>query len=80
MADRVGVINKGELILVEEKKQLMKKLGKKQLTLASEGADEPRSRPNSRHGASSSRTTGRNSCTPSTANSSVRHLRRCSDG
>ena len=33
MADRVGIINKGELILVEEKKQLMQKLGKKQLTL-----------------------------------------------
>jgi ABC-2 type transport system ATP-binding protein len=33
MADRIGVINKGELILVEEKKELMKKLGKKQLTL-----------------------------------------------
>jgi len=33
MADRVGVINKGALILVEEKQQLMKKLGKKQLTL-----------------------------------------------
>ena len=33
MADRIGVINKGELILVEEKKKLMKKLGKKQLTL-----------------------------------------------
>ena len=33
MADRVGVINKGELILVEEKTQLMKKLGRKQLTL-----------------------------------------------
>jgi len=33
MADRVGVINKGELILVEEKTALMKKLGKKQLTL-----------------------------------------------
>ncbi|MBL8537862.1 MAG: ABC transporter ATP-binding protein [Hyphomonadaceae bacterium] len=33
MADRVGVINKGELILVEEKSALMKKLGKKQLTL-----------------------------------------------
>jgi ABC-2 type transport system ATP-binding protein len=32
MADRVGVIAKGELILVEEKKTLMKKLGKKQLT------------------------------------------------
>ena len=33
MADRIGVINKGELILVEEKTRLMKKLGKKQLTL-----------------------------------------------
>ncbi len=33
MADRIGVINKGELILVEEKKGLMKKLGKKQLSL-----------------------------------------------
>jgi ABC-2 type transport system ATP-binding protein len=33
MADRIGVINKGELIVVEEKIQLMKKLGKKQLTL-----------------------------------------------
>ena len=33
MADRVGVINKGELILVEEKSELMRKLGKKQLTL-----------------------------------------------
>jgi ABC-2 type transport system ATP-binding protein len=33
MADRVGVINKGEIILVEEKKALMRKLGKKQVTL-----------------------------------------------
>ena len=33
MADRVGVINKGELILVEEKAELMRKLGRKQLTL-----------------------------------------------
>jgi ABC-2 type transport system ATP-binding protein len=33
MADRVGVINKGQLILAEEKTELMKKLGKKQLTL-----------------------------------------------
>jgi len=33
MADRVGVINKGALILVEGKQELMKKLGKKQLTL-----------------------------------------------
>jgi len=33
MADRVGVINKGELVLVEDKHTLMRKLGKKQLTL-----------------------------------------------
>jgi ABC-2 type transport system ATP-binding protein len=33
MADRVGVMNRGELILVEEKAVLMRKLGKKQLTL-----------------------------------------------
>jgi ABC-2 type transport system ATP-binding protein len=33
MADRIGVINKGTLMLVEDKKELMKKLGKKQLTL-----------------------------------------------
>ncbi|TCP02794.1 ABC transporter ATP-binding protein [Caldimonas thermodepolymerans] len=33
MADRVGVINRGELILVEDKAELMRKLGKKQLTL-----------------------------------------------
>jgi ABC-2 type transport system ATP-binding protein len=33
MADRVGVINRGEIILVEEKAELMRKLGKKQMTL-----------------------------------------------
>jgi len=33
MADRVGVINKGALILVEQKESLMKRFGKKQLTL-----------------------------------------------
>ncbi|MBX3587704.1 MAG: ABC transporter ATP-binding protein [Ramlibacter sp.] len=33
MADRIGVISHGELILVEEKAELMRKLGKKQLTL-----------------------------------------------
>ena len=33
MADRVGVISRGELILVEDKAELMAKLGKKQLTL-----------------------------------------------
>ncbi|WP_206996784.1 ABC transporter ATP-binding protein [Trinickia mobilis] len=38
MADRIGVISKGEIILVEEKAQLLKKLGKKQLTLQLERA------------------------------------------
>src|SRR5262245_11932335 len=33
MADRIGVVNHGELIVVEDKKVLMKKLGKRQLTL-----------------------------------------------
>jgi ABC-2 type transport system ATP-binding protein len=33
MADRIGVIRKGEIILVEDKDMLMQKLGKKQLTL-----------------------------------------------
>ncbi len=33
LADRIGVINKGELILVEEKTELMRKLGRKHLTI-----------------------------------------------
>ncbi|MBC8732699.1 ABC transporter ATP-binding protein [Paraburkholderia sp. UCT2] len=33
MADRIGVINAGEIMLVEEKTELMRKLGTKQLTL-----------------------------------------------
>ena len=33
MADRIGVINKGEIILVEDKVALMRKFGKKQLSL-----------------------------------------------
>jgi len=50
MADRIGVINRGEIILVEDKATLMKQLGKKQLTLhlrrplvriPAELADEP---------------------------------------
>jgi len=34
MADRIGVINRGELLLVEDKHTLMRKLGRKQLTLS----------------------------------------------
>ena len=43
MADRIGVIDKGELIMVEEKAKLLRKLGKKQLTvnLASPLAEVP---------------------------------------
>ena len=37
MADRIGVINKGELILVEDKAVLMEKLGKRELTLHLQG-------------------------------------------
>jgi ABC-2 type transport system ATP-binding protein len=37
MADRIGVISKGELILVEDKATLMRKLGRKQLTLQLHG-------------------------------------------
>jgi len=33
MADRIGVISRGEIVLVEEKSELMRKLGKKQMTL-----------------------------------------------
>ena len=33
IADRVGVINQGEIILVEEKKELLKKMGQKTLTI-----------------------------------------------
>ena len=38
MADRVGVIAKGEIMLVEEKKELMRKLGKKRLNLQLQAA------------------------------------------
>jgi len=37
MADRVGVINNGEIILVEDKAELMRKLGRKRLTLQLHG-------------------------------------------
>jgi ABC-2 type transport system ATP-binding protein len=37
MADRIGIINKGEIILVEEKAELVRKLGKKQLVLQLHG-------------------------------------------
>jgi ABC-2 type transport system ATP-binding protein len=37
MADRIGVINKGEIVLIEEKAALMQKLGKKRLNLHLQG-------------------------------------------
>src|SRR5437660_1673244 len=37
MADRIGIINKGEIILVEEKAELVRKLGRKQLVLQLHG-------------------------------------------
>ena len=37
MADRIGVISKGEIILVDDKTELMRKLGRKQLTLQLHG-------------------------------------------
>jgi ABC-2 type transport system ATP-binding protein len=40
MADRIGVINKGEIVLVEDKATLMQKLGKKRLTLYLQGRIE----------------------------------------
>ena len=40
MADRVGVINKGEMILVEDKAALMRKLGKKQMKFELQGRIE----------------------------------------
>jgi ABC-2 type transport system ATP-binding protein len=40
MADRIGVINKGEIVLVEDKATLMQKLGKKRLTLHLQGRIE----------------------------------------
>jgi ABC-2 type transport system ATP-binding protein len=40
MADRIGVINRGEIILVEDKAELMRKLGQKKLTLQLESEIE----------------------------------------
>jgi ABC-2 type transport system ATP-binding protein len=40
MADRIGVINKGEIVLVEDKARLMQKLGKKRLKLHLQGRIE----------------------------------------
>ena len=44
MAGRIGVINKGEIVVVEEKAELIRKLGRKQLTLDLQKADRCGSR------------------------------------
>ncbi|MCC6273734.1 MAG: ABC transporter ATP-binding protein [Deltaproteobacteria bacterium] len=40
MADRIGVISRGEIILVEDKREIIRKLGRKQLTLHLQGKVE----------------------------------------
>ena len=56
MADRVGVINGGRLVLVEEKTALMRKLGKRRLTLTLHEPDDGAARLRWRTGRSRSRT------------------------
>ena len=65
MADRIGVISKGEIILVEDKAVLMNKLGKKQLTLHLQTGLDKTSRPNSPVTNWTCRPTETNSSTPS---------------
>ena len=57
MADRIGVINKGEIILVEDKAGLMQKLGKKELKLHLQSRHRCDSRPRSPPITSNCRTT-----------------------
>ena len=66
MADRIGVINKGEIILVEDKHVLMRKLGRKQLTLHLQQPAASRSRRSSPAGSWSCPPTATTSSTPST--------------
>ena len=65
MADRIGVISKGEIVLVEDKNLLMQKLGKKQLTFSCK-APWPPCRRTCNPLIFSFRPRGRNSSTPST--------------
>ena len=76
MADRIGVINKGELILVEEKAELMRKLGKKQLTLRA--AEPARRDPRGARRATTSNSTmaAASSSTPTTPRPSTPASRR----
>ena len=70
MADRIGVINNGELILVEEKTALMRKLGKKQLTLQLHAPLDVVP--------GVARATSRSSCTPTGTSSSTPSTRAAS--
>ena len=77
MADRVGVINKGELLLVEDKEALMKKLGKRELDLAlAEPMTDIPGR-TGRMGADASRTTATPCATCSTRRPSAPASPRC---
>jgi ABC-2 type transport system ATP-binding protein len=77
MADRIGVINDGAIILVEEKAELMRMLGKKQLILH---LQKPLTefRPSSRPTIWNSPPTAANSSTPTTPSASAPASRRCS--
>ena len=66
MADRIGVINKGEIILVEDKSVLMRKLGRKQLTLHLQHPLEADSAAARGSAAGAVRRTATNSSIPST--------------
>ena len=75
MADRIGVMSKGELILVEEKAELMRKLGKKRLALHLQAPLERVPR-HSTATASRSRRTATSSSTPTTRKGSAPASRR----
>ena len=77
MADRIGIIAKGELILVEEKAELMRKLGKKQLTLHLLEQARCRSRRASPATALLSPTMAASSSTPTIRRPSAPASRRC---
>ena len=77
MADRVGVINKGGLILVEDKEALMKKLGKKQLTLHLKEPMHAHSRRAAPWGLEL-KTDGEDLVLTVEGTGGIRHLRRCS--
>ena len=77
MADRIGVINKGELILVEDKAELMRKLGKKQLTLQLHAPLDAAPDSARRASVSSSPTTAASSSTPTTRAASAPASPRC---